>query len=337
MCARSSMSRADTWLPAASTPEARGISSRALADRALSSRLLIWLPVLSAHHPHSSPPAPSMPCTGHLPYVSVARWYSGRSWSSLMGAVVRAHTRRSAGWPHPLIFLSTGSATRLKHTKEDTGLPGSPNTSSCLPPSSSRVAKVSGLPGFMSTRPKWMTPWRSSSGLMRSRSPMDTPPEVTSTSTPASMAALRHPARWPSVSLATPRSVTLHPACAAAASSMERLASRIWPGPSTFVDGSTTSSPVDSTATWGLRYTSNCSTAPTVARMPTSATPTRSPACSTTAPCMMSDPMGRMSCPALAAFRMRTRLGPEPASTFSVSSTCTTASAPGGTGAPVVM
>ncbi len=49
----------------------------------------------------------------------------------------------------------------------------------------------------------------------------------------------------------------------------------------------------------------------------------------------MSEPTGRMSSPGRAARLMRTRRSPPgPASSFSVSSTCTTASAPGGTGAP---
>jgi hypothetical protein len=48
----------------------------------------------------------------------------------------------------------------------------------------------------------------------------------------------------------------------------------------------------------------------------------------------MSEPTGRMSCPGLAAFLMRTWGWPSGPASFSVSSTCTTASAPSGTGAP---
>eukprot|EP00955_Chlamydomonas_euryale_P003243 34930-Chlamydomonas_euryale.AAC.1 len=54
-----------------------------------------------------------------------------------------------------------------------------------------------------------------------------------------------------------PRSVTRHPPhSATAASSIARFASRIWPGPGgTPLHGSTTSSPVESTATCGVPYT----------------------------------------------------------------------------------
>lgn len=70
----------------------------------------------------------------------------------------------------------------------------------------STVANVSGLPGFMHTRPKCTVPFRSSRGLIRSRSPMDTPPEVTRMSTPASMARCRQPSNRP----ARHRDVTKH-------------------------------------------------------------------------------------------------------------------------------
>lgn len=49
--------------------------------------------------------------------------------------------------------------------------------------------------------------------------------------------------------------------------------------------------PVDNTATFGLLCTGSC-TAPTVARMPTSATPTRSPASNTTAPALQASNNG---------------------------------------------
>lgn len=46
------------------------------------------------------------------------------------------------------------------------------------------VAKVVGLPGFISTRPKWIVPPRERSrvGFRRSSSPMETPPVVIRTS-----------------------------------------------------------------------------------------------------------------------------------------------------------
>ncbi len=45
-----------------------------------------------------------------------------------------------------------------------------------LEESSSMVAKVRGLPGFILTFPKCTLPCLSSKGLMKSRSPMETPP-----------------------------------------------------------------------------------------------------------------------------------------------------------------
>lgn len=57
---RSSISSADTLLPAGSTPACRGSSSSALAERADSSLLLIWLPVVVANQTGSvGSPAPS--------------------------------------------------------------------------------------------------------------------------------------------------------------------------------------------------------------------------------------------------------------------------------------
>lgn len=88
-----------------------GISSSALADRRDSSRLLIWPPVLAAcsspsHAAHavlsllpaSAAPAaaPAEPGAGGA-HVRMERWYSGRSWSILMGMVVRTCTRRRLG------------------------------------------------------------------------------------------------------------------------------------------------------------------------------------------------------------------------------------------------
>ncbi len=56
--------------------------------------------------------------------------------------------------------------------------------------------------------------------------------------------------------------LTCAPAWDAAASSMERLASRICPGPSFCVAGSTTSSPVDMTATCTCRCTCSAAEVP---------------------------------------------------------------------------
>lgn len=80
-------------------------------------------------------------------------------------------------------------------------------------------------------------------------------PVVSSTSTCAEIAFCRHASTCPSVSLAIPRSTTCAPACWQAATSMALLASRICPASNFTVVGSTTSSPVDSTATEGVLWT----------------------------------------------------------------------------------
>jgi hypothetical protein len=55
---RSSISSAETLLPASITPAARGSSSSAFAERADSSLLLIWLPVVVANQPSCPAAAP---------------------------------------------------------------------------------------------------------------------------------------------------------------------------------------------------------------------------------------------------------------------------------------
>ena len=94
--------------------------------------------------------------------------------------------------------------------------------------------------------------------------------------------------------------------------------------------GSTTSLPVQSRAALGRRQTRTCA-APAVAATPIRSGVITSPARSSTCPATASSPSGQMLAPV--SFRMRTR----PAPAGSVCSTITTVSAPGGTGAPVVM
>mmetsp|Transcript_43096 Transcript_43096/g.129426 ORF Transcript_43096/g.129426 Transcript_43096/m.129426 type:complete len:300 (-) Transcript_43096:147-1046(-) len=181
---RSPMSSADTSAPAGSVPAALGSSSSAFAERADRSRLLACPPVLTAHQRcccAASPGTQGQP-DGGCPKWSVARWYSGRSGSSASGCASATSTRRGSGSAAPRIARSAGATTRWKHANDETGLPGSAKTDTRrgAHPSArggaSRVAYVSGFPGFMSTRPKCTLPERSSSGLMRSRSPIDTPP-----------------------------------------------------------------------------------------------------------------------------------------------------------------
>ena len=136
------------------------------------------------------------------------------------------------------------------------------------------VAKVVGLPGFMETRPKWMVPLRERSmvGLRRSSSPIETPPEVTMTSTVRN-ASRRCSSREPGLgeavvgslrgesvgggmtylSLAIPRSVTWKPQPLMAAMRVGRLQSRTSPscrGPC--LSWRTISSPVLSTPMMGF-------------------------------------------------------------------------------------
>ena len=135
----------------------------------------------------------------------------------------------------------------------------------------STVAKVVGLPGFMETRPNRMVPPRERSivGLRRSSSPMETPPEVTTTST-VRKAVRRCSSREPGLgrsldvqstelvrmtylSLAIPRSTTWKPQPFIAAIRVGRLQSRTSPscrGPGLW--WSTISSPVLSTPMIGF-------------------------------------------------------------------------------------
>ncbi len=101
------------------------------------------------------------------------------------------------------------------------------------------------------------------------------------------------------------------------------------PGPGS-APGSTTSVPVQSRAALGSRTTSRRSE-PAMAAVPTRSGVITCPARRRTSPARTSSPSGQMFVPV--SFRTRTR--PWPAG--SVCSTITTASAPGGTGAPVVM
>ncbi len=132
---------------------------------------------------------------------------------------------------------------------------------------------------------------------------------------------------------AMPRSTPSKPASASRPSSVHRLVSRIWPrrsGP----PSSDSSSPVDSTPTRGRGWATT-SYAPMPASTPRRAADTAVPASSTSSPSVTSSPGRRTWLPALTAASTTTRsAGP---SAGRVSSTFTTASAPGGMGAPVMI
>ena len=317
---------AETTDPEGSVPAACGSSRSASAARHDRSRDEIWRPVEWACRPSAR--------------LSItARWYSGRSGSRSSALVVRHTTRRASGCDSPRSARSAGRTSSSKQTSALTGLPGSANTSIGAAFASAprrTVAKVAGFPGFISTRPNRSAPRRSSAALNRSRSPMDTPPEQINTSAPAASAASRAESIAASVSRRTPRSVARAPAAAAAAISIGRFESYIWDTPSggtasRRTSGSTSSSPVEATATCGCRVT-RTQQHPWLARRPTSAGPSRSPRASTVVPAAMSEPVARTSFPGGTGRSITMRRTPA----GRAASSATTASAPAGSGAPVV-
>ena len=102
--------------------------------------------------------------------------------------------------------------------------------------------------------------------------------------------------------------------------------------------GITSSSPVENSATRGRAATSSVAM-PTVAARPMAAASRRWPARSTTWPARTSSPWRRMAMPGAGSSLMRTRAeGRRPVDTTASQCSCmTTASAPGGTCAPVKM
>ena len=75
---------------------------------------------------------------------------------------------------------SPGRQNSSKLTIDDTGLPGSPNTGTRVPSARAMVPNASGLAGLMATCIQRMSPMRSSTTFTKSKSPMLTPPLVTS-------------------------------------------------------------------------------------------------------------------------------------------------------------
>lgn len=125
-----------------------------------------------------------------VPAAKTTLWYSDRLGSHLTSSSNTTFTLGSpCGASLPLEKCSDGSTNRWDVTSADAGLPGKLNISLVVgvPELSLRgtVAKVVGFPGFMETRPKCIVPPRDRSivGLRRSSSPIETPPEVTMTST----------------------------------------------------------------------------------------------------------------------------------------------------------
>eukprot|EP00967_Tisochrysis_lutea_P127499 scaffold216957_cov27-Tisochrysis_lutea.AAC.2 len=213
-------SSADNCVPAGSTPFPFGSSSKACALAHDRRRLEIWRPVDVATRPSGVA-------------VSVARWYSGRSGSSLSASPLTTETRRGNGMGRPSIRRSAGAMTREKQTSALTGLPGRPNTrrggreASGSPPAPMRdtVAKVSGLPGFIRTRSNSSVPRRSSVSPRKSRAPIETPPELMRMSHSwASALSRAQLSSWrPSATI--PRSSGMAPSASTAASNAARFES----------------------------------------------------------------------------------------------------------------
>mmetsp|Transcript_8166 Transcript_8166/g.16378 ORF Transcript_8166/g.16378 Transcript_8166/m.16378 type:complete len:250 (-) Transcript_8166:210-959(-) len=180
-----------------------------------------------------------------------------------------------------------------------------------------------------------MVPRRSKSGFMKSLVPMDTPPVVMIMSAPKDMASSRAFSIFSSVSRAIPISKARAPEAETAETSMALLASRTFPLGKLSIVGSSTSSPVDIIATVGFLYTGTSLT-PTVASIAISPAPMYSPFCITTSPGRISEPTSLISSPDFTSRSISTILSsPSTASVIFVSSICTTASAPSGTGPPV--
>src|SRR5690606_19572906 len=89
------------------------------------------------------------------------------------GTVAGSTARPQVAWP--IIVRRAGRANSSKETIDDTGLPGNPNTGT--PPT---VPTASGFAGRIATCIHSMSPRSSSTAFTRSKSPILTPPEVTS-------------------------------------------------------------------------------------------------------------------------------------------------------------
>ena len=147
----------------------------------------------------------------------------------------------------PWRAASAGRTNSENVTTAETGLPGSPNTST-----EPRRPNQVGLPGWSATRQNTSsTPSSASAGLTWSCGPTDTPPEMITTSarssaaaSPASVAARSSGSRCAGPAIA--------PSAAASASSIGAFELWISPGPSGS-PGARSSSPVHSTCTRGRR------------------------------------------------------------------------------------
>jgi len=207
------------------------------------------------------------------------------------------------------------------------GLPGSPNTGT--PPI---VANINGLAGRTATRIQRAVPpveaaRAASTRFTWSWSPTLTPPVVI-TASHSSTARSTRPLSSSGSSLATPRSTGSAPSAWTRASRPGRLASRMLDGPNA---PPATSSPVDITPT-RRRGTTRGRSRPMDARTAMCSGFSRVPPLTITSCASWSSPRRRMFAPGVTAFDDRT--SPSPAT---ATSSGNTASAPGGTRAPVMI
>mmetsp|Transcript_29831 Transcript_29831/g.77003 ORF Transcript_29831/g.77003 Transcript_29831/m.77003 type:complete len:269 (+) Transcript_29831:911-1717(+) len=259
-------------------------------------------------------------------------------------------TRGKPGLFFPCIFRSTGATNRLDVTLQLTGFPGKPKKMQFLPfrPFPSKIATVVGFPGFMHSLPNRIFELcRSSRGFIKSCEPIETPPLVITTSAVLTISRIRlSSTSW--LSRRTFPSRTTAPSCSTIAFSIGRLESTTCPG-SALSPKLTSSSPVEKRATTGLLVTNTVEMLK-AERSPSVTEVISSFSSSNTVPLSMSHPIGRMSSPGFTARRNLTisptsGIGPRLVWTTVlpcegkrwVSSTCTTASAPSGTGEPVVI
>src|SRR5215218_10101090 len=153
--------------PPGSTPSPSGSRARPSAAAVDASWWLPWAPV---ERTCQRPSGSKRPCVR-------TRWSLPSGWRrSPSSATARTIGCSRSGWP--IILRSAGRASTSNDTSDDTGLPGSPNTGTTRSPAAT-VPKANGLAGLMAICIQRMSAMRSSTTLMRSKSPMLTPPLVT--------------------------------------------------------------------------------------------------------------------------------------------------------------
>ena len=249
--------------------------------------------------------------------VSPALWRNSR--------VSRAQGMGSAVSVCPPSSSSAARAKISKVTMVEDGLPGRPKKN--LPRAR---PKTSGWPGWISTRSKKNSaPKSASTSSTTSYLPAETPPESSSRSASSPRSTISRVCS--TVSRATGRIRGTPPARATCAASEYALELRIWKSAGVS-STSTISSPVAMMATLGLAVTRERAAGRTRPAWRCRCNPGACRRAARSRRAAASQPRGLMNWRGSAARSMRTR--PSPAA---CASTITTASAPAGTGAPVMI